>query len=253
MLVSLVAALSFGLCDAKDIFGFRWKDQISLEKLNQHLTQEQFNPDATEVARLLASTKDKQCKPEGSGGHTVYELLGLALQPDDEPVADCDARHFDYIKKVCETLASPTGNSRLLNYCNHCYQAQFEFCGENLARIFNYVMMRFYRRSELIKMSQQISEFTVSDGKEEKPEKENISSLMSQLNDRGLVTKICTELLEAVKENLLFFDKDDEKTSKLLAGVEKTKSKDPRTTHAIYRRCAIINKLYRESSDQQAN
>lgn len=242
-MVLVLMALSLGLCDAKNIFGLEYKDEISVKKLNRRLIEAEFNPNATEVARLLAITKVKNSLPQGSGGNTIHELLKLAERSDEEPMEICKAYHFDEFRRICGSLSGPNGNARLLNYCNHCYKVQFEFCAHEIGSLFTYVVQNFYPISKLITISREISQYIVSDGEEEATEEKNISEFMSEVANPGLIGEICVRLLKTVKKALLFFDAQDKETSKFLAWVEKTESNEPSQVDVIYNRCAIIDKL----------
>lgn len=243
-LVFMVAVITSGLCDAMYIFDYEWKDEISLEKLNRHLTEERFHSDATEVARLLAITRNKRASyPQGSGGNSVYDLLILAKRSDKHLIEMCDAKHFGKFKKTCDSLSGPTGNARLLNYCNHCYWAHFEFCADERLVLFSNVVKNFEPITRLSTISRQISQYIVTDGEEDEPEENNISKFMRKLANRDSVTKNCADLVDTVKKTLLFFDEHDEETTKFLDEMEKGEYTHSRSIGMIYKRCAIITRL----------
>lgn len=229
VLFLMVAALSFGLCDGVNIFGYEYKDEISLGQLKRHLAEEQCNLDAKTVAWLLAITERKNFIFHGSEGNSIEELLFVAERPDHNRVAVCDAYYFDKFENICQSLSGPTGNVHLLNYCNHCYKIQFEFCAKERPAILRYVVENFHPLSESAETSRQIAKNIASDGEGKAP--------------ADLVIENCARLLKTVKEALLFFDKDDEETSKFLTEVESTELDSPFKADAIYRRCLIINKL----------
>lgn len=245
MLLLMVVALSLGLCDAKNIFEVEYKDDISVLELEKRLTEEGPDLDATEVAGLLAITKDKEFNKKVVFGGVRFEtLLHLAERSDREPAKNCYSNYFNYITKICGKLSGPTGNIRLLDYCIHCYRLQFDFCANEPGGLFNSVMNKFGWISQLADISESITEWIVSNDKKRDSDEKNISGFMSQLANRYFAIETCAMLLKFVKEEGLFFDKHDEKTTRLLAEVEKTKSDEPRTTHVIYKRCAIINRLF---------
>lgn len=225
MLVLFVAFVSTGCCEGAErdnIFHVKYVNKMSLAELAQKLGENPFKMDAKTVASYLAQAKPKDRTDAAIGHLIVGDLLALAEIDTKKPMETCDRVQFLTLIGMCEQFY-PFENVQAVKhhlsvYCKHSLEKRFEFCAGQIGKINELTNKETLFGEKLMEYSEEFSAWVDYDGDQNGTEKDNVVKFR-QVNPLAarLFTRKCWVWNEILKEKLLFFDEDGQKTSAYFA------------------------------------
>lgn len=209
LVVVVVVAFSIGVCQAApNLFDLKYMNIVSLAKLQRHLT-DKFAPNATDVARLLAWSRDKNSVPYNR--LQINQLLKLAEFDFRYPLSNCAGYKFKAYNEIIDRVSA---NTNLRDFAQFCHDWQYEQCKKMARlgddRLFKYRVERMRYHDELVKFAEGIAIYIVGDGEETDPEEKSVANYLRTIDasQRQEFRRACAELDEVIRQDLHLFDEE---------------------------------------------